>query len=144
MKYANYDNTGYIIGFYDDQIHKKIPENSAKITEEQWLKAINYEGEYWINTETKAFEKAEPKKIPSNIALNYVRNVRNTKLSENDISFRKALENFLINFSKKPEVGNELVELLSVINTAKSLRDHPKNINLKSEVTVNELDSLLP
>jgi hypothetical protein len=36
MKYAEYDNSGNIIAFYDDAIHTNIPEQSVEITDNQW------------------------------------------------------------------------------------------------------------
>jgi hypothetical protein len=42
MKYVTYDkNTGKILGYYDDTIHKNIPKPNTQITEEQWKECIN-------------------------------------------------------------------------------------------------------
>lgn len=42
MKYAHYDkNTKELLGFYDDEIHKNIPESNIEILDEEWREALN-------------------------------------------------------------------------------------------------------
>lgn len=42
MKYAHYDkNTKELLGFYDDEIHKNIPESNIEISDEEWREALN-------------------------------------------------------------------------------------------------------
>ena len=42
MKYAYYNNdTGQLIGFYDDEIHESIPEPNIELTDEQWQEAVD-------------------------------------------------------------------------------------------------------
>ena len=42
MKYCHYEKeSGKILGYYDKEIHEKIPEPNIELTEEQWQKAIN-------------------------------------------------------------------------------------------------------
>ena len=42
MKYAHIDEkTDKILGWYDDNIHSKIPTPNIKVTEEVWQEAIN-------------------------------------------------------------------------------------------------------
>ena len=42
MKYCHYEKeSGKILGYYDKEIHEKIPEPSIELTEEQWQNAIN-------------------------------------------------------------------------------------------------------
>lgn len=48
MKYAAFDESGNIVGFYDDGINKSIPTNSIEITEEQWLECVQYYGKYKV------------------------------------------------------------------------------------------------
>lgn len=41
MKYAHYDkDTKRLLGFYDDEIHEKIPESNIKISDEAWQEAL--------------------------------------------------------------------------------------------------------
>ena len=41
MKYAHYDkDTKRLLGFYDDEIHEKIPESNIKISDDEWLEAL--------------------------------------------------------------------------------------------------------
>ena len=42
MKFCNYEKeTGKIKGYYDDEIHQKIPEPNIEISEENWKKALS-------------------------------------------------------------------------------------------------------
>ena len=42
MFYANYDeNTGEILGFYNDEIHTEIPQPYIELTNEEWKKALS-------------------------------------------------------------------------------------------------------
>ena len=42
MKYCHYEKeSGKILGYYDKEIHEKIPEPSIELTEEQWQNAVN-------------------------------------------------------------------------------------------------------
>ena len=42
MFYANYDeNTGEILGFYNDEIHQEIPEPYIELTNEEWGQAVS-------------------------------------------------------------------------------------------------------
>ncbi len=43
-KYALFDKNGLPKAFYDDRIHKNIPQEAIEITEEQWLEFINNQG----------------------------------------------------------------------------------------------------
>lgn len=140
MKYAQFDTNGYIIGFYDDALHKTIPNNTIKITNDQWVLAINNQNKYWINKETKLFEEAPPKKISPQSAMSCIRAVRNNKLMQVDIDFRKALEKYLL----KKESDPDLKDVLDIINHAQSLRDYPATINLSSDISSDELETLLP
>lgn len=59
MKYANYDKeTNKILGFYDDKIHKSIPEPNIKISDDEWKKALSIGADYIQNGE---LIKKEPK-----------------------------------------------------------------------------------
>lgn len=41
MKYAHYDkDTKRLLGFYDDEIHEKIPESNIKISDDEWQEAL--------------------------------------------------------------------------------------------------------
>ena len=53
MKYAELDKNGFIIGIYDDLIHKNIPNNSVKINNDIYKKIIKCEVNYYdiINKE---------------------------------------------------------------------------------------------
>ena len=41
MKYANVDENGQILGWYDAEIHSTIPEPNIQVTDEVWQNAIN-------------------------------------------------------------------------------------------------------
>ncbi len=41
MKYAHYDSTSKILGYYDSGIHESIPEPTIELTEEQWSAALS-------------------------------------------------------------------------------------------------------
>ena len=42
MKYAHYDEKEKtLLGYYDDEIHNDIPEPNIKISDEDWLRALN-------------------------------------------------------------------------------------------------------
>ncbi len=45
--YAQYDLQGNIIGFYVDDIHDNIPDNTIKITEHQWQDCLQNPGK-WV------------------------------------------------------------------------------------------------
>lgn len=52
-KYAHVDNTGKLLGWYDDAIHTTIPKPNVKVADEQWQTAIDtaancYEGGEFI------------------------------------------------------------------------------------------------
>jgi len=40
MKYAYVDENNKLLGFFDDEIHREIPEPKIQITEEQWRNAL--------------------------------------------------------------------------------------------------------
>jgi len=40
MKYAHIDENNKLLGFYDDEVHSKIPEPKIQITKEQWKNAL--------------------------------------------------------------------------------------------------------
>lgn len=45
QKYAQFNQDGFPIGFYDDGIHKDIPKKSVKITNEQWQEFLDNQGQ---------------------------------------------------------------------------------------------------
>tara|TARA_R110000803_G_scaffold13482_9_gene37949 strand:- start:24535 stop:25020 length:486 start_codon:yes stop_codon:yes gene_type:complete len=45
MKYANYEEAGELIGFYDDEINDVIPEPNIPITDEEWQDCITFHSE---------------------------------------------------------------------------------------------------
>ena len=50
QKYAEFNNDGFPMGFYDDGIHKDIPKKAIKITNEQWQEFIDNQGQrIWKN-----------------------------------------------------------------------------------------------
>lgn len=52
MKYANYDKTtGQILGWYDDNIHSKIPEPNIEVSEKVWQEAININANCYKDSE---------------------------------------------------------------------------------------------
>ncbi|HBS59417.1 MAG TPA: hypothetical protein DEA44_09135, partial [Firmicutes bacterium] len=52
MYYANYDNDGNIVGFYNPDIHKTIPSPSIPLTETQWQMCIDNPEEYKVDIGT--------------------------------------------------------------------------------------------
>ena len=44
-KYANYEEAGELIGFYDDEINDVIPEPNIPITDEEWQDCITFHSE---------------------------------------------------------------------------------------------------
>ena len=87
MKYAHYDiNTGKLLGFYDDTIHKKIPIPNIQITEEQWQEAISNNYNY-VDADTKTLSYKDfrtPEQILQD-KWNRIRAKRNQLLQETDI-----------------------------------------------------------
>ena len=43
-KYAIFDDQGFPIAFYDNEIHSDIPKDSIEITEQQWLEFLSNPG----------------------------------------------------------------------------------------------------
>lgn len=55
MKHVNYDvKTNEILGYYDDNIHKTIPEPNIKISDDEWQEALQIGANY--------IEKGKPTK----------------------------------------------------------------------------------
>lgn len=49
MKYAHIDENNKILGWYDSDIHKKIPTPSIEVTDEIWQEAINANANCYAN-----------------------------------------------------------------------------------------------
>jgi len=47
MKLAKIDNNGINEGFYDSEIHLKIPDGCIEITEEKWMDLLNNPNQRW-------------------------------------------------------------------------------------------------
>lgn len=60
QKYAAYDNSGNITGFYDSDINPSIPAQSIAITDTQWQNCIDNPGKYMVNTAAKALINTPP------------------------------------------------------------------------------------
>lgn len=112
MKYAHYDKTHKIIGYYDSHIHKHIPEPNISISDEAWQKAINKNATHVDLINNTLYKKEiEPNKVEAelNEALNYANelkeNIRNALILGND----EAINN----------LRDEYKELLTHIQTLK-------------------------
>ena len=51
MKYMVINEFNKIIGRYDSEIHKKIPEEAVEVTDEQWNYSININANCFMNGE---------------------------------------------------------------------------------------------
>ncbi len=41
MKYAHYDSSNKIVGYYDNKVHKQIPTPNIEITDQEWADALS-------------------------------------------------------------------------------------------------------
>ncbi len=72
MKYASFDATGKITGFYSEDIHGeagsaacKIPMGAIQITDVEWQDCINNPGKWMVDVQTKALVLAPPPAPPT-------------------------------------------------------------------------------
>ena len=56
MKYANIDNDGYILGFYDPEIHEIIPEPNQEIDDDTWTSYLDGNLVKWVENEWVDYE----------------------------------------------------------------------------------------
>lgn len=93
MKYAQYDENGNIIGFYDDRIHSEVPPNSISITDIQWRDCINNPGKWIVvNGELQLAPPKDPDEIireAKDLRSVFLNNQYNTLLS-NPVEFTNA------------------------------------------------------
>ncbi len=76
MKRVNYiEETGKILGFYDDEIHKSIPKINITITEDEWKKAINMKANH-IEVNTKTFSLKDFR-TPDELEIDELENIKN-------------------------------------------------------------------
>lgn len=71
MKYASFDATGKITGFYSEDIHGqagsafcKIPVGAIQITDEEWRNCIDNPGKWMVDVQTKALALTPPPPPP--------------------------------------------------------------------------------
>lgn len=55
MKYAHLNENNQLLGWYDDEIHEKIPTPNVKVSDEAWDEALSINANYY-NQSTKKFE----------------------------------------------------------------------------------------
>lgn len=60
QKYAAYDTSGNITGFYADDIQGKIPEPNIKITDKEWQDCLDHQGYRKIDTSNFKIVACEP------------------------------------------------------------------------------------
>jgi len=60
MIYANFDNQGSLLGFYDSEINENIPETAKEISAEVHQAFLNNQGTVKINPETLQVEELPP------------------------------------------------------------------------------------
>ena len=53
MFYANFDGSGNIIGYYDDEIHENIPEPNISLTDDEWHDCVSNIGLRRVDVATK-------------------------------------------------------------------------------------------
>ena len=69
MKYANIENrTNKLLGWYDKEIHSKIPTPNIEVTDEVWQEALNinancYENGEFIRKDFRTDEQREQQRI---------------------------------------------------------------------------------
>ncbi|MCX4026614.1 hypothetical protein H0A36_00420 [Endozoicomonas sp. SM1973] len=75
MKYVHYDKyTGELIGFFDDKIHRDIPEPNLRISHEEWQDSIKLKYLYVDFGTLKLVQKE--KKLSDEEKKNYARQLR--------------------------------------------------------------------
>jgi len=82
MKYANYDKTGKLLGWYDKEIHSTIPTPNIEVSDEQWQKALE-NGYNFIDATKKTLGKKDFRTFAQ---------LQTVKLSELKIAYNKANE----------------------------------------------------
>lgn len=60
MKHAHYDTNGRILGYYDNTIHKSIPQPSIELTDDEWRDCIDNNGQRRVNVEASKLEMLPP------------------------------------------------------------------------------------
>tara|TARA_B100001287_G_scaffold149689_1_gene126045 strand:+ start:966 stop:1298 length:333 start_codon:yes stop_codon:yes gene_type:complete len=73
-KIAHIDENNFLLGFYDDTIHTKIPEPNVTLTEEQWSNAVDNNCNYIANDGSSKYvakeETSQEKIIGAEVFLN--------------------------------------------------------------------------
>lgn len=105
MKYAHYDEKEKtLLGYYDDEIHDTIPTPNIKISDEDWLRALN-ENANSVDTKNKKLVRIEVEQEKDEKAELEVQ----IKETENEI--RRAI--LIGNDAVLPELREEYKELLA-------------------------------
>lgn len=68
MKYAQFDDNGFVKGFYDDGIHKTIPEDAIPITDKQYETLLdNKTTKRWSGSKVVSGEKPARDFLPEEV-----------------------------------------------------------------------------
>lgn len=113
-KYAAFDETGKITGFYSDDIHQPehIPEQSIPIVDDQWMECINNQGKYMVDTQEKVLKIAPPPPGPTLEEIQALKNAQiKQQLSALDTYMPRGLEDYFItsgfDITKLPQIQQD-------------------------------------
>ena len=146
MKYANYDSTGKIIGFYSKDIHKIIPEPSLEITDEQWQEIFSNQDLYSIVDGTLIFTPLTDDMIFKNLQnnkLNEIDSAFNNNLSTGN--FQSVILNILVD-CRRDATHNDVQNVQSLISfmSANNISEIDyKGYDSTAPATIEQLQSLL-
>ena len=92
MKYANMENgTNKLLGWYDDNIHSKIPTPNIEVTDEAWEEAININANCYENGEFIVKDFRTPEEIEQETQAQF-RAERDKLLVEADIEINMLVD----------------------------------------------------
>jgi len=143
MKYAHYiKEKGTIVGFYDDKIHKTIPEPNVAISDEEWQDCLKNPSLCYINDDTYNKNDCHTlkfmKESPSPFHIrNGSRWVFNKEAKENAMNAIRAQRNKLIadsDWAVLPDSPFSDEEKEAWKEYRQVLRDFPKKCDLKNPV----------
>ena len=122
MKYAHYDkNTKELLGFYDDEIHKNIPESNIEISDEEWREALNKNANS-VDVKNQKLVRVEVEQEIDEKERELAEREAQIKEAEDDI--RRAI--LIGNDAVLPELREEYKELLAQKQTLEKGAENEK------------------
>jgi hypothetical protein len=132
MYFANIDDNGFILGWYNTALHEDIPEGSVEVTEDVWLEAIDNNFNFY-NKSTGLFEYRETA-TAEELAERRIKSIK-------DIANQKILEKYplwkQINISNLLDGYTEAdkTEMFDFINNIRAVSDAAE----ASDINIDEI-----